>query len=99
MVSQKVMINYPDDLHIRPAGQLAKTAQKYSSAVYLLHNGARVDVKSMLALLGACIKFGDEVEFICEGEDEEQALADVLAQLDVEAGFLKINEKENPKSS
>ncbi len=25
-------------------------------------------------MLGACIKCGDEIEFVCEGEDEEDAL-------------------------
>ena len=28
----------------------------------------------MLSVLGACVKCGDEVEFVCEGEDEEEAL-------------------------
>jgi Phosphotransferase system, HPr-related proteins len=35
--------------------------------------------------LGACIKCGDEIEFICEGPDEEQALK-AMIQL-VESGL------------
>lgn len=32
------------------------------------------NAKSVLSVLGACIKSGDEIEIICEGSDEEQAL-------------------------
>ena len=32
----------------------------------------------VLSVLGACIKTGDELEFICEGPDEEEALKAVV---------------------
>ena len=32
------------------------------------------NAKSVLSVLGACIKNGDEVTIICDGEDEEAAL-------------------------
>jgi phosphocarrier protein len=31
-----------------------------------------------LSVLGACIKAGDEIEIICDGEDEQEALAAML---------------------
>jgi len=34
-----------------------------------------VNGKSVLSVLGACIKTGDEIEITCEGEDEEKALS------------------------
>ena len=38
-----------------------------------------------MSVLGACVKCGDEVEFICEGEDEKEAL-DALVAI-VESGL------------
>ena len=32
------------------------------------------NAKSVLSVLGACVKSGDEIELICDGEDEEEAL-------------------------
>ena len=32
------------------------------------------NAKSVLSVLGACVKGGDEIEFVCEGEDEAEAL-------------------------
>ena len=94
MISRKATIPYPEGLHIRPASQLAKAAQEYTASVFLVHNGRRIDLKSMLALLGACIKHGDEVEFILEGEDEEQAMEAILALLKTTPGYLKLKEDE-----
>ena len=36
----------------------------------------------MLSVLGVCIKFGDEIEFVCEGTDEEEALEAVCTLAD-----------------
>ena len=36
------------------------------------------NAKSVLSVLGACIKCGDEIEFICDGKDEEEALSAML---------------------
>ena len=43
------------------------------------------NAKSVLSVLGACVKSGDEITFICEGPDEEQALRDMVAL--VESGL------------
>lgn len=75
MVSQKLIIKNPTGLHLRPAGNLCREAMKFKSKVtftYDEHNTA--NAKSVLSVLGACIKSGDEIELICEGEDENEAL-------------------------
>ena len=36
------------------------------------------NAKSVLSVLGACIKSGDEIEVVCEGSDETAALAEMI---------------------
>ncbi len=36
------------------------------------------NAKSVLSVLGACIKSGDEIELICNGEDESEALEHLI---------------------
>lgn len=79
MVSQKVTIKNPTGLHLRPAGILCKEAVKYDSLITFNFKGGTANAKSVLSVLGACIKSGDSIEFVCEGEDEEQALEAVVA--------------------
>lgn len=74
MVSQKVVIKNPTGLHLRPAGVLCKEAMKYKSVTTFTFRESTANAKSVLSVLGACVKSGDEIEFVCQGEDEEEAL-------------------------
>ena len=85
MVSKSIVIKNVSGLHLRPTGMLCNEAIKYQSTVKFEFDGALTNVKSVLSVLGACIKCGDEVRFICEGPDEEEALAALIGL--VESGL------------
>lgn len=74
MVHQKVVIKNPTGLHLRPAGNLCKEAIKYKSLITFTFRDSTANAKSVLSVLGACVKCGDEIELICDGPDEEEAL-------------------------
>lgn len=74
MVSQKVTVKNPTGLHLRPAGILCREAMKYKSLITFTFDGGTANAKSVLSVLGACVKCGDEIELVCEGTDEETAL-------------------------
>ena len=78
MVSAKVVIRNLTGLHLRPAGILCNKAVLFKSKVHFRIGNTTANAKSVLSVLGACVKSGDEIEFICEGEDEEVALAAML---------------------
>ena len=78
MVSEKVVIKNPTGLHLRPAGVLCKEAMNYASSVTFRFENSTANAKSVLSVLGACIKTGDELEFICEGPDEKEALEAII---------------------
>lgn len=82
MVSQKVVIKNPTGLHLRPAGILCKEAMQFKSHVTFKYRENTANAKSVLSVLGACIKSGDEIEMVCEGEDEEEALAAMIAAIE-----------------
>ena len=75
MVSQKVVIKNPTGLHLRPAGILCKEAMQFQSLITFTFRGNTANAKSVLSVLGACIKSGDEIELFCDGADENEALA------------------------
>ena len=78
MISKKVQIKNPTGLNLRPAGLFCKTAVQYSSAITIEKKGKSEDItanaKSVLSVLGASIKSGDEITVTCTGPDEERAL-------------------------
>ena len=85
MVSQKVTIKNPTGLHLRPAGILCKEAMQFKSWITFTFRESTANAKSVLSVLGACVKCGDEIEFTCEGEDEEEALKTLVQA--VESGL------------
>ena len=85
MVSKKVTIKNPTGLHLRPAGELCKTAKQFKAKITFSFEGGTSNAKSVLSVLGACVKSGDEIELICEGEDEEEALKKMVEA--IEAGL------------
>ena len=86
MVSQKVVIKNPTGLHLRPAGVLCKEAMKYKSVVTFRFRETTANAKSVLSVLGACVKSGDEIEMMCEGEDEEEALKGMIQAVETGLG-------------
>jgi len=78
MVRQKTTIKNTTGLHLRPAGLFCKTAMQYQSKITFEKTGITANAKSVLSVLGACVKRGDEIEVICEGIDEEEALKGMI---------------------
>lgn len=78
MVSQKVIIKNPTGLHLRPAGILCNEAIKFQARIAFSRGHVTANAKSVLSVLGACIKCRDEIEIVCEGEDEIEALEHIV---------------------
>lgn len=74
MVSKKVVVMNPTGLHLKPAAIFCKEAMKFKSTVTFTFGNATANAKSVLSVLAACVKSGDEIEIICVGPDEEEAL-------------------------
>lgn len=76
MKSASIVIKNATGLHLRPAGVLCEGAMKFKSKVaFTTDNNYEANAKSVLSVLGACVKSGQEITIICDGEDEDEALA------------------------
>ena len=79
MIKTTVTLNIPGGLHLRPAEQLCGRAMHYRSDVELALRDGRYNAKSVLSVLGACIRCGDSFEIICTGRDVVDAVRDLGA--------------------
>lgn len=84
MVKETFVIENETGLHARPATEIAKIAMKYKCDVNLIVNGKTINAKSPLMIMSAGIKSKTELEILCDGEDEEQAIEELKT-------FLKSN--------
>ncbi len=83
MVSQKVKIKNATGLHLRPAGLLCEIAMKYGCKV-TFHTGDNYEAnaKSVLSVLGACVKSGEVIEICCDGLDEAEAISELVSSIE-----------------
>lgn len=74
MITREVTIINTTGLHLRPAGIFCNVASRYKSKVTFEYDHISANAKSILSVLGACIKKGDSIVLTCEGTDEEDAM-------------------------
>ncbi len=95
MVSSKVTIKEGTGLHLRPAGIFCKIATQYKSRITFSIRNMTANGKSILSILAACVKCGDEIEIVCDGEDENEALKALVTAAHM--GFIEYDNMKNNK--
>lgn len=85
MVKQKLTVINPEGLHMRPAAVFAEQMALFESDIYIRYKNARVNAKSLLSILSACIKCGAEIDIECSGKDEVEAVHKAIEL--IESGF------------
>ena len=74
MVSRKLIIHNPAGLHLRPISVLCNRSIDFKSTITIKLGNKSVNAKSVIGILSACVKQGDEIELLCDGPDEEEAV-------------------------
>lgn len=85
MASKEFTITNKMGLHMRPANVFVTAMSKYSSDINIIFNGKAINGKSIMNIMAACIKCGSQITVECNGEDENEMLAEAT-QL-IESGF------------
>ena len=78
MITQEITLKNEEGLHARPATEIVKNASKYNCDIKLEVNGKQYNAKSVLNIMSAGIKNKSQIKIICDGEDEEKALAEIV---------------------
>ncbi len=66
-------------LHARASAKLSKLAGGYRCDIFLSRNGRRVNAKSIMGVMMLAAGLGSDLEIETAGEDEEVALAAIVA--------------------
>lgn len=82
MVSKKVTLVNAMGFHMRPATTFANAMSKYPCDVTIKSNGVDTNGKSLMNIIAACIKCGTEVEIVCDGEKEQEALDEAVSMIE-----------------
>lgn len=81
MISRKITLVNEKGLHLRPAGRVCELALTYKAKATMKTGAGEYNLKSMLSVLAAQVIPGTELEIICEGPDEKDALESLCSLL------------------
>lgn len=85
MVSKTVKITNEMGFHMRPANVFVTAMTKYVSDVEIIAGEKKINGKSIMNIMAACIKCGSEITVECNGPDENEMLQEAVAM--IESGF------------
>ena len=91
MIEKKVTVKLKCGLHLLPATQLAKICGQYNCKARIFLQYKEINVNSILNIVSATIKCGDEIVLMCDGPDEQKVmneLEDVLTSEEIEGMLL-----------
>jgi phosphotransferase system HPr (HPr) family protein len=81
MAELKLTVLDPAGLHARPAAMVVKVASRFQSRITLQNGDRKVDVKSLIALLGLTIRPLSEITLVADGPDADDALQALVGEL------------------
>ncbi len=85
MISKEFTITNQMGFHMRPANMFVTAMTKYASNVDIIHNGNRINGKSIMNIMAACIKCDSKITVECDGVDEKEMMEE--ASRLIESGF------------
>jgi phosphocarrier protein HPr len=83
-------------MHARPAAHFVRLASRFAADIYVSRDAVEVNGKSIMGVMMLAAEEGAQIELRAEGEDAEQALAELVSL--VERGFDEDEEGRPVKS-
>jgi len=74
MKRSTVVVPWNEGLHLRPAAQLVRVAQRFSSTILMSCDEKIADVRSILSVIALCATMGTVIDIEVTGEDEQTAI-------------------------
>jgi len=80
MIEKTVTVKNRAGIHARPAALIVKTANGFSSKLYIERDTMKINGKSIMGIITLGASFKTELKIIVEGTDEQEA-ANAIEQL------------------
>lgn len=81
VTSEEILIPNATGLHARPAAVLAGIAKRFKVTVRLKLGDKEANVRSVVAIMGLEVGYGDRITLVAEGPDAEYAIAEMTTAI------------------
>ena len=83
MVSKVTKVTNEMGFHMRPANIFVTAMAKYTSNINIIAGDKKINGKSIMNIMAACIKCGTEITVECDGTDDRLCLMKQLLLLNL----------------
>ena len=81
MIEKTIKVKLSDGSESRPAALFVQVASKFNSRIYIMLDNKKVNAKSIMGMMSLGMVEGEEVSVTAEGDDEEEAIAELVSLL------------------
>lgn len=81
MITKKIKVQIKNGLEARPVAILVQVASQYESNIYVECENKKVNAKSIMGMMTLGLVAGEEVIVSASGDDEENAMMDIVKYL------------------
>lgn len=75
MIEKTVTVKNRAGIHARPAALIVKTANSFSSNLFIERDTMKINGKSIMGIITLGASYKTQLKIITEGDDEQQAAA------------------------
>jgi len=79
MIEFKIVVNFEEGLHARPASELVKVCQLIKADIVIYKGEVQVNPKSILGILTLGASHKDELRFVIKGVDQAEGAQKIQA--------------------
>lgn len=76
-LEKQITVNKTHGLHARPATIFVQLANKFNASIKVKKDSEAVDGKSIIALLSLGVHKGMQISLVIEGDDSQEAMAEL----------------------
>jgi phosphotransferase system HPr (HPr) family protein len=81
MITKEIVINGENGFDAKPATLFIQKASRFKSSIWVEKGERKANGKSLLGLMSLGLANGQRIKVIADGEDEEQAIAELYHYL------------------
>ncbi|MFJ5758556.1 HPr family phosphocarrier protein [Neobacillus sp. NPDC093182] len=74
MIKQNIVIDLPSGLQAKKAAEFVEKASSVDCNIFILKDEKTIEAKSIIGIMSAAIRFGEEITLVTDGCDEQSAI-------------------------
>jgi phosphotransferase system HPr (HPr) family protein len=74
VIQRNIVLDLPNGLQAKKAAEFVAKASSFASNVLIIKNEKKIEAKSIMGVMSAALRYGEEIALVTDGYDELEAM-------------------------